>query len=128
MRIHQPPRRTIPQSASLTAPFTQGSLFMFIYNSSIFLTSTAFVDTNAKYGIPLSRYTVFLQNCPLERSPIRSVFFYYEILVASSFSEASRLIFILPSSLQRAQSFLAISSRETSSAKSSEILKGLSTT
>ena len=26
---------------------------------SIFLTSTAFVDTNAKYGIPLSRYTVF---------------------------------------------------------------------
>ena len=29
------------------APFTQGSLFMFIYDSSIFLTSTAFVDTNA---------------------------------------------------------------------------------
>ena len=23
--------------------------------------STAFVDTNAKYGIPLSRYTVFLK-------------------------------------------------------------------
>ena len=33
-----------------------------------FLTSTAFVDTNAEYGIPLSRYTVFLQNCPLENS------------------------------------------------------------
>ena len=40
--------------------------FLFIYNLSIFLTSTAFVSTNAKYGIPLSRYTVFLQNCPLE--------------------------------------------------------------
>ena len=34
---------------------------MFIYASSIFLTSTAFVDTKAKYGIPLSRYTVFLK-------------------------------------------------------------------
>ena len=43
-----------------------GSLFMFIYGLSIFLTSTAFVSTNAKYGIPLWRYTVFLQNCPLE--------------------------------------------------------------
>ena len=32
---------------------------MFIYALSIFLTSTAFVDKNAKYGIPLSRYTVF---------------------------------------------------------------------
>ena len=40
---------------------------MFIYDLAIFLTSTAFVDTKAKYGIPLSRYTVFLQNCPLER-------------------------------------------------------------
>ncbi len=38
---------------------------MFIYDLSIFLTSTAFVATNTKYGIPLSRYTVFLQNCPL---------------------------------------------------------------
>ena len=46
-------------------PFTQGSFFTFIYTLSIFLTSTAFVSTNAKYGIPLSRYTVFLQNCPL---------------------------------------------------------------
>ena len=34
-----------------------------------FLTSTAFVDTNAKYGIPLSRYAVFLKNCPLEGNP-----------------------------------------------------------
>ena len=34
---------------------------MFIYDLAIFLTSTAFVDTNAKYGIPLSRYTVFLK-------------------------------------------------------------------
>jgi hypothetical protein len=34
---------------------------MFIYDLSFFLTSTAFVDANAKYGIPLSRYTVFLK-------------------------------------------------------------------
>ena len=42
---------------------------MFIYALSILLTSTAFVSTNAKYGIPLSRYTVFLQNCPLGHDP-----------------------------------------------------------
>ena len=42
---------------------------MFTYNLSILLTSTAFVSTNAKYGIPLSRYTVFLQNCPLGYDP-----------------------------------------------------------
>ena len=35
---------------------------MFTYALSIFLTSTAFVSTNAKYGIPLSRYAVFLYN------------------------------------------------------------------
>ena len=57
--------KTIPQPPSASAPFTQGSLFMFIYTLSFFLTSTAFVDTKAKYGISLSRYTVFLQNCPL---------------------------------------------------------------
>ena len=34
---------------------------MFIYNLSIFLTSTASVSTNANYGIPLSRYAVFLK-------------------------------------------------------------------
>ena len=28
---------------------------------SIFLTRTAFVDTKAKYGIPLLRYAVFLK-------------------------------------------------------------------
>jgi len=33
---------------------------LFIYDLSILLTSTAFVDTKAKYGIPLSRYAVFL--------------------------------------------------------------------
>lgn len=33
---------------------------MFVYGLSIFLTSTVFVDTNAEYGILLSRYTVFL--------------------------------------------------------------------
>ena len=38
---------------------------MFIYSLSFFLTSTAFVSTNAKHGIPLLRYTVFLKNCPL---------------------------------------------------------------
>jgi len=40
---------------------------MFAYDVSIFLTSTAFVSTNAKYGISLAKYTVFLQNCPLAR-------------------------------------------------------------
>ena len=35
--------------------------FLFTYDLSIFLTSTAFVDTNAKYGISFSRYTVFLK-------------------------------------------------------------------
>jgi|GEM_PF-3043627 len=48
---------------------------MFIYDLSIFLTSTAFVPTNAKYGIPLSRYTVFLQNCPLGYAPKSSLLF-----------------------------------------------------
>jgi len=36
-------------------------LFMFTYDLSIFLTSTAFVFTKAKYGIPLLRYAVFLK-------------------------------------------------------------------
>ena len=34
---------------------------MFTYTMSIFLTGTAFVSTKAKYGIPLSRYTVFFR-------------------------------------------------------------------
>ena len=34
---------------------------MCTYNLSIFLTSTAFVDTNAKDGILFSRYAVFLK-------------------------------------------------------------------
>ena len=42
-------------------PCVKGAFSMFIYNLSIFLTSTAFVGTNAKYGTPLSRYTVFLK-------------------------------------------------------------------
>ena len=49
---------------------------MFTYNLSIFLTSTAFVSTNAKYGIPLSRYAVFLKNCPLEQRSIVARFLY----------------------------------------------------
>ena len=40
--------------------FTQRSILMFIYDLSIFLARTAFVSANAKYGIPLLRYTVFL--------------------------------------------------------------------
>ena len=32
---------------------------MFIYALSFFLTSTAFVDTNAKHGISQKRYAVF---------------------------------------------------------------------
>ncbi len=44
---------------------------MFIYDLSIFLTSTAFVGTNAKYGIPLSRHAAFFENCPLGHDPIR---------------------------------------------------------
>ena len=43
----------------------------------IFLTSTAFVDTKAKYGISLSRYAVFLYNCPLGYDPKSSVFYFY---------------------------------------------------
>ena len=39
---------------------------MFICDLSIFPARIAFVPTNAKYGIPLSRYTVFVQNGPLE--------------------------------------------------------------
>ena len=50
-------------------PLHKGAFFMFTYALSIFLTSTAFVSTNTKYGIPLSRYIVFLQNCPLEYDP-----------------------------------------------------------
>ena len=49
---------------------------MFIYDLSFFLTSTAFVPTNAKYGIPLSRYTVFFENCPLGDAPIGRHLFY----------------------------------------------------
>ncbi len=46
--------------------------------TTFFLTSTAFVSTNTKkYGIPLSRYTVFLQNCPLEHYSKDSVFVLY---------------------------------------------------
>ena len=69
--------KTIPQPPSASAPFTQGSLFTFAYDLSIFLTSTAFVSTNAKYGIPLSRYTVFLQNYPLENCSKALSFFAY---------------------------------------------------
>ncbi len=50
---------------------------MFIYDLSFFLTSTAFVPTNAKYGIPLSRYTLFFENCPLGDAPILPLLFNY---------------------------------------------------
>ena len=42
-------------------PLHKGGFFTFTYDLSIFLTSTAFVSTNAKYDIPLSRYAVFLK-------------------------------------------------------------------
>ena len=45
-------------------PLHKGAFFMFIYGLSIFLTSTAFVDTNAKYGTPQERYAVFLKTVP----------------------------------------------------------------
>ena len=55
----------VEQSLSLAfahqLPLHKGAFFMFIYSLSIFLTSTAFMYTNAKYGIPLSRYAVFLK-------------------------------------------------------------------
>ena len=51
---------------------------MFIYDLSIFLTSTAFVDTNAKYGIPLLRYTVFFENYPLGHYANDSASFFVE--------------------------------------------------
>ena len=40
--------------------------FLFIYDLSIFLTSTAFVDTNAKDGIPFFKICRVFENCPLE--------------------------------------------------------------
>ena len=42
-------------------PLHKGGFFTFTYDLSIYLTSTAFVGTKAKYGIPLLRYTVFLK-------------------------------------------------------------------
>jgi len=42
-------------------PLHKGAFFMFTYDLSILLTSTAFVDTKAKYGMPLSSYAVFLK-------------------------------------------------------------------
>ena len=45
---------------TISLPLNKGA-FLFTYDLSIFLTSTAFMDKNAKYGIPLSRYTVFLK-------------------------------------------------------------------
>ena len=53
--------KTIPHPPPSGAPFTQGSLFCSPIIYQFFLTSTAFVDTNAKYGTPLSRYAVFLK-------------------------------------------------------------------
>ena len=58
--------KTIHHPPVASAPFTQGSLFMFIYNSSIFLTSTAFVSKNAKIRhTSFEIYRIF-ENCPLE--------------------------------------------------------------
>ena len=57
------PRSPSPDSVGSSLP--EGA-FLFTYDLSISLTSTAYVATNAKYGILLSRYTIFLKNCPLE--------------------------------------------------------------
>ena len=57
-------------------PVSLSNTNTFLLCLSFFLTSTAFVDTKAKYGIPLSRYTVFLQNCPLARLAKRVRFFF----------------------------------------------------
>ena len=79
-------------------PCVKGAFFMFIYNLSTFLTSTAFVSTNAKYGIPLSRYTVFLQNCPLEYSSKDDrIFLFYLKLTFILPIPASIEIFVSPS-------------------------------
>ena len=43
-----------------------------------FLTSTAFVSTNAKYGIPLSRYTVFYKTV-LKSTDLYDTTFFYSI-------------------------------------------------
>ena len=57
---------TIPQSASLTAPFTQGSLFYVRLCLVNFPDKHCICWHKRKYGIPLSRYAIFLKNCPLE--------------------------------------------------------------
>ena len=53
-------RVTIPQSQSDSSLYTREPYFLFPKVYPFFLTSTAFVDTKAKYGIPLLRYAVFL--------------------------------------------------------------------
>jgi len=59
---------------------------MFIYDLSFFLTSTAFVPTNAKYGIPISRYSVFFENCPLGDAHIAFKIFIFNVkLIHMSF-------------------------------------------
>ena len=66
--------KTIPQPPSASAPFTQGSLFMFIYDLSIFLTSTAFVSANAKIRHASFEIYRISENSPLENRSKRSFF------------------------------------------------------
>ena len=47
--------------SEILSNYLPGGFFMFTYDLSIFLASTAFASANAKYGIPLPRYTVFLK-------------------------------------------------------------------
>ena len=69
--------KTIPQSPPVTDPFTQGSLFY------VHLCLVNFTDKHCicvhkrKYGIPLSRYTVFLKNCPLAPKAKSEEFFVF---------------------------------------------------
>jgi len=72
---------------------------MFIYDLSFFLTSTAFVPTNAKYGIPLSRYTVFFENCPLGDAPIPLQFFCKQAVFSRLFYFALSFIISIPRSI-----------------------------
>ena len=57
--LHEERKAFFKKKPLASLVYDKGAFFMFTYDASIFLTSTAFVDTKAKYGISLSRYTVF---------------------------------------------------------------------
>ena len=51
---------------------------MFIYDLAIFLTSTAFVVTNAKYGISRKGYTAFLKTVLRNTTPLSRIFYSFK--------------------------------------------------